>query len=362
MQIRTAISVAVAVALVAGGSTARDSVIKGKSPDGPRLTLVLDGSPVHSVGELQLHMTNWGMFGSWPTSSATFSSAPSGEWPAGSGIEHLYSGALWVGAIKNGIPAVSTASFELEFRPTKDPIDVVYYSAEGAAGGNRLPHPNADDDGDGMVDEDPLDGHDNDNDGQVDEDYAAISDQMLSRWYPDNTPESQQIYPTHNPLNIEVREQTYQWEDDEFDDFIGFDYAITNIGTDVLEDVYIGIFIGIFVTAIVAHAVARLFKGRGKFEDTQKVIIYGTSPFYAFGWLPIFGVLAGLYSVIVQVPAFRALHRAKYVNSVFMVLGTMFLIGVLVGIIPFLGGVFATGYHFGIVVNSVRGIVGLILL
>ena len=126
--------------------------------------------------------------------------------------------------------------------------------------------------------------------------------------------------------------------------------------------IYLGIFIGLFVTAIVAHAVARILKGRGKFEDTQKAIIYGASPFYAFGWLPIFGVLFGLYSVILQVPAFRALHRIKYVNSVLMVLGTLSIIGVLVGFVPFLGGVFATGYHFGIVVNSIRGIMTLILL
>jgi hypothetical protein len=182
------------------------------------------------------------MFGSWPGSGMPFAGAPSAEWPANSGIEHLFTAGLWVGAIKNGVPAVSTASFEFEFRPTEDPIDVVYYSSEGATGGNRLPHPNADDDNDVDIDEDPLDGHDNDSDGQIDEDYAAISDQMLARWYVDNTATSQQIYPDHNPLGIEVREQTYQWEDDEFDDFIGFDYTITNIGTDVLENVYVGIF------------------------------------------------------------------------------------------------------------------------
>jgi len=126
--------------------------------------------------------------------------------------------------------------------------------------------------------------------------------------------------------------------------------------------IYVGIIIGVFVTAIVAHAVASVLKGRGKFESTLQAIIYGASPFYAFGWLPIFGPLFGLYSVIVQVPAFKALHRMKYVKSVMTILGTLLLIGIIVGIVPVLGGIFATGYHFGIVVNSIRGIVTLMMI
>ncbi len=50
--------------------------------------------------------------------------------------------------------------------------------AEGVAGGHRGFSRHADDDGDGLVDEDRADGRDNDGDGLVDEDYAAISDAM----------------------------------------------------------------------------------------------------------------------------------------------------------------------------------------
>lgn len=141
----------------------------------------------------------------------------------------------------------------------------------------------------------------------------------------------------------------------------GSSMAGISLGIAVGIAIYIGLFIGLFCTAIVAHAVAMIFKGRGKFEDTLKAIIYGTSPFYAFGWLPIFGVLFGLYAIMVQVPAFRELHRTTYVKAVLIVLGTLFLVGILVGIIPILGGVFATGYHSGLVVNSIRGIVALIM-
>jgi len=49
---------------------------------------------------------------------------------------------------------------------------------EGDPGGHRGFSPDADDDGDGLTDEDPLDGVDNDGDGRLDEDHAAISHRM----------------------------------------------------------------------------------------------------------------------------------------------------------------------------------------
>ena len=208
----------------------------------PDFVFVLDGSPVHDVGELRLHMSNWGMFGSWPGSGFPFSAAPSGEWPAGSGIEHVFAGGLWVAALKGGVPAVSQAAYQFELRPSQDVRDVVYHSGTGAPGGIRYPFPGADDDNDGIADEEFLDGYDNDLDGQIDEDFAAISDQMLSRLYSDFEPAATQIYPEHNPLNIVVRERSYQWENDDYDDFVGIDYEITNTGNTLLEDVYVGVF------------------------------------------------------------------------------------------------------------------------
>jgi hypothetical protein len=216
---------------------------KGKEPkDGPQRIMVLDGSSVHNVGELQMHVGNWGQFGSWPGSGFPFAEAPSAQWPAGSGIEYLFTSGLWIGAIKSGVPAVSTAAYAFELRPTQDPLDIMYRAAEGSSGGNRLPSRAADDDKDGLIDEDWLNGWDDDQDGLIDEDYAAVSKQMYSCQYVDNTEASTRIYSQHNPLNLHIRQESYQWEEDRFDDFVGANFWITNIGTDVLEDLYIGFF------------------------------------------------------------------------------------------------------------------------
>jgi hypothetical protein len=151
--------------------------------------------------------------------------------------------------MKGGVPAVSTAAYSTEFRPTQDPIDKIYRSAEGRRGGNRPPSPDANDDQDfdpstgrPLVDEDWLNGRDDDLDGQIDEDYAAISKQMFSCWYTDNQPVALQIFPEHNPLNLRVRQESYQWEEDRFDDFVGVQFWITNEGDEILEELYIGFF------------------------------------------------------------------------------------------------------------------------
>lgn len=209
---------------------------------GPQRILELDGSTVHNVGELQLFVSNWGNIGSWPGSRFSFSESPSAQWPAGSGVEYLFAAGLWVGALKSSVPVVTTAAYEFEFRPTNDVRDITYRSAEGASGGNRLPSKQADDDDDGLIDEDWLNGYDDDGDGFVDEDYSAVSKQMFSCQYIDNDPTSLQIFPEHNPLNVHVRQETYQWEEDRFDDFVGANFWITNIGNDVLENIYIGFF------------------------------------------------------------------------------------------------------------------------
>jgi hypothetical protein len=215
-------------------------VIKGQT--GPNRIFVLDGSTVHNVGEIQMHVGNWGQFGSWPGNGLTFSEAPSAQWPAGSGVEYLFVAGLWIGALKAGVPAVSTAAYAFEFRPSQDPRDIMYRAAEGSRGGNRAPSESKDDDKDGVVDEDWLNGYDDDGDGLIDEDFAAVSKQMFVCQYTDDQPSATQIYPQHNPLNLHIRQESYQWEEDRFDDFVGAQFIITNRGTNVLEEVFIGFF------------------------------------------------------------------------------------------------------------------------
>ena len=93
---------------------------------------VVDGRYVHNVGNLQMNVTNWGFFGSLPKSRYPMADQPSAQWPAGSGIDYLYAAGIWIGAINQGIPSVSTGYPETEFYPPQDPRGDVYVAAEGA--------------------------------------------------------------------------------------------------------------------------------------------------------------------------------------------------------------------------------------
>ncbi len=203
---------------------------------------VYDGSGIHNVGNLVMHVCNWGCFGSYPNYRLPTSDYPSAQWPANSGVEYLWIAGLWVGAKKDGLPVVSTSAYDTEFRP--DPYDEkmkIYEAREGMRGGTRLPGP-ADDDRDGHIDEDWLNGVDDDGDGLYDEDFAAIGTQMFTCWFIDDHPTSVQVYAEHTPLHLLVRQESYQWEEKQFFDFVGVEYTIANYGKDVIEDIYIGFF------------------------------------------------------------------------------------------------------------------------
>ena len=56
----------------------------------PDKVLVTDGHVSHTIGNLDNHVTNWGLIGSWYSNATTFSDAPSAQWPAGSGNERKH--------------------------------------------------------------------------------------------------------------------------------------------------------------------------------------------------------------------------------------------------------------------------------
>jgi hypothetical protein len=203
---------------------------------------VVDGTTVHNVGNLQMHVCNWGCFGSYPSGTFPTANAPSAQWPANSGVEYLFIAGLWIGAKKGGVPVVSTAAYEQEFQP--DPIDQnvrMYRSFEGAIGGATYPSP-PDDDKDGLINEDWLNGVDDDGDGRIDEDFAAIGKQMFACWFTDDQPNSVQRYPEHTPLHLKVRQESYQWEEESYSNFVGAEYKVQNIGVESIDDLYIGFF------------------------------------------------------------------------------------------------------------------------
>jgi len=204
-----------------------------------------------NAGELQINITNHGLIGSQYTDVSTYADAPSAQWPAGSGIEYLWSAGFWVGGVYLAQRLVSTGQYEREFRPRPHLEDTIYEAIDGeitrpagnlAAGGVRSYLPGGDDDGDGSVDEEVLNGYDDDGDFLIDEDFGQIADQMMVCTMYDNTPLAQQEFPDHVPMNLRVVQKSFAWDHVDAEDFVGFEFKVTNVGAGEISDVYLGLF------------------------------------------------------------------------------------------------------------------------
>ncbi len=198
---------------------------------------------VHNVGNLWVNVTNLGVIGNpWKN----LSTDPSAQFPPGSGVEYLYGAGLWVGAkvANDPNPHVSTALYQTEFRPSTLPLDTIYESYEGFPGGSRFF--NDDNDlnslGDPLADEEVHDGRDNDGDGLIDEDFAAISQQMFTCRYRDDTSESLNTFAEHVPMGLEVVQRSFAWGVPGSDNFVGLEFTIRNDGNRELRDLYLGFF------------------------------------------------------------------------------------------------------------------------
>ena len=199
-----------------------------------------DRGPVLEAGGFRLRVTNAGILGN-AFFDVGLSFDPSFEFPPNSGQELLNHGELWVGALDaSGRERVSGGP-ELEWRPTLDPQDRVRAAGRSRLGSRWL----YDDDGDGRVDEEVLNGRDDDGDGEVDEDLGFSADQMMAADYVDDRPEAvSYIYPTresHVPLGLSVHQEAYAWSAPGFEKFAGLRFTITNHGGTTLRQVYVGL-------------------------------------------------------------------------------------------------------------------------
>src|SRR5260221_12273855 len=131
-----------------------------------------DRGPVLDAGAFSMRVTNAGILGN-AFFDRGLSFDPSLEFPRGSGHELLGHAELWFGAVSGDGGLRVSGGPMLEWRAIAHPADVVR-GARAGQGGSLWPF---DDDQDGKVDEDPLDGRDNDGDGRVDEDFGVVADQ-----------------------------------------------------------------------------------------------------------------------------------------------------------------------------------------
>lgn len=201
-----------------------------------------DRGPLLRAGRYALRVSNVGVLGNpWFDVGRSFD--PSFEFPRGSGQELLGRAELWVSARRSdGTRRVSGGPM-MEWRPTLDPDDRVRGVMAGAPGTRW----NFDNDGDGRINEDPLNERDDDGDGRVDEDFDLPAQQMLVAEYTDDQPEAVAYNYSngepHVPLGLSVRQEAFAWAGSGAEDVAGFRFVITNSGGQLLSDLRLGLYV-----------------------------------------------------------------------------------------------------------------------
>lgn len=187
-----------------------------------------DQRQVVNVGSLQLTVTNYGTIGArnayWPEQY-------SAEYPRGSGIEHLYQGGIWFGAISRSRGAgVSTGATDRSVSGVTG-THYEFTSEEGSQIIKRSIDPFS-----GL----PTDG--------------AVSDLDFVCEYTDKyvrDPVTGDTIPYHLPLGLTVKQESYAWNLPTADFFIILSYTFYNTGykdpysqkdvVDTLDSVYVGL-------------------------------------------------------------------------------------------------------------------------
>ncbi len=219
---------------------------KGKEKDKTRykLTEVLPNAQarVHRVGLLNLCVSNWGFFGSGQghplydlseSKGGCFNpnpdkevKAPSAEYPAGSGIEYLFWGGLWIGALVEDYPYVSVGCdgwrWIHEFWPDGGSDESIGAIVE------RTSRPN-----------NPCYTPD------------AVSEQDIIAVYTDTSadiplsPEQRDPFDNrkHFPLGLQIKQQSYSWSYEYAEDFVLIDLFVKNIGVKKIRNMYMGLYV-----------------------------------------------------------------------------------------------------------------------
>jgi hypothetical protein len=214
-----------------------------------QMNLLMNGNGIQGVGATSLYGCQGDTFGL--------------EYPLGTKIDLLLYGGLWIGAkvrVQEGHNAhvssawsMSQLSWWSEFFGVRERGDSIFHTSISEMNGrNRR---GFDDDGDGRIDEDPLDGIDNDGDWlqvrddlnhngkpdpgepNVDEDYGAVSESDVIILYRDSFPEPR--LPFHSPLGIRVLLKSYAWKKLLKEPIIFLEHFIINNGYNTLDSVYV---------------------------------------------------------------------------------------------------------------------------
>ncbi|KCZ71422.1 Yip1 domain [Candidatus Methanoperedens nitroreducens] len=98
---------------------------------------------------------------------------------------------------------------------------------------------------------------------------------------------------------------------------------------------------GIFIGGAIFHIGVYIAGGKKGFDQTLRITMYGSTPSLLLGWIPIIGIIAGIWSLILQTLGIRQLHEITIGRAIIAVLIPLIILGLLTVVL--FGAIFLFG-------------------
>jgi hypothetical protein len=178
---------------------------------------------VTSASNMRLNVTNVGTIGNAFRGYRDGSGNQSCEYPAGSGIEHLFEGGLWIGGLIDGsLVAVSTSAYDAPSGYSTGRGGFEFTAEVGSKLSERS-----------SLFDSPFFTPD----AISHQDYVSVFSDKNLLVPGTNIP----INDHQQPMNLEVRMETYNWNYAFSDFFVILNFDITNKGNSTIDSVYFGL-------------------------------------------------------------------------------------------------------------------------
>jgi hypothetical protein len=101
--------------------------------------------------------------------------------------------------------------------------------------------------------------------------------------------------------------------------------------------------IGIFISGAIFHIFVYIVGGRKGLSQTIKAVMYGSTPGLLFGWIPIIGIIAGIWSLVLEVLGIRQLHEITTGKAIMAVVIMLVILGLITVILAAVIAAFVVG-------------------
>lgn len=110
--------------------------------------------------------------------------------------------------------------------------------------------------------------------------------------------------------------------------------------------------IGAFISGAILHIFVYIVGGRKGISQTIKAVMYGSTPGLLLGWIPIIGVIASIWSLVLEILGIRQLQElttgrailAVLIPIIIIVILTIVLAAIIASFVFGMGGPYGRGY------------------